>query len=172
MFLRIIKETFLKKIVNKRLNTYKLEDDAGKIKTIALLINATSFDKKDALIAEINKYVSTQTAIEVLLFKDKKNKKESIEEPFYTVQDISINGNVKKASVQEFLNKPFDMLISYYDEPKPSLDLIAKKSKAKFKVGFADVDNRINHFMIDTTTDEYKLFVSELFKYLHVLKKI
>lgn len=172
MFLRIIKETFLKKIVNKRLNRYQLDGNDSKIQTIGILINASNFSQKEELIKEIKKNSSAEITVQVLIFKDKKQKKEIIEEPFYTTNDISIKGEVKKQSVQDFLNQPFDMLVSYYDEPKASLNLIAKKSKAKFKVGFATIDKRINHFMIDTTKEEYQLFVQELFKYLHVLNKV
>ena len=48
--------------------------------------------------------------------------------------------------------------------------MITSKSKAKFKVGFSEVDNRLNRWMIATDMENYKLFVFELFKYLKSIK--
>ncbi len=172
MFSRIIKEFFLKKIVNTRLKNYKLEDSSDKISTIGIIINESVFKEKASLLAEIEKNGFKGSAVTVLVFKDKKFKKEELAEPFYTTKDISIKGFVKKETVQEFIETPFDLLISYYDEPRPSLDIIAKKSKAKFKVGFGEIDKRINHLIIDTSIDQYSVFVHEVFKYLQILNKV
>ena len=67
---------------------------------------------------------------------------------------------------------PFDLLISYYDTEKAALLLFTHLSKASFKVGFSNIDSRLNHFMINTKAENYKVFVDELFKYLKILKKI
>ena len=64
----------------------------------------------------------------------------------------------------------FDLLISYYDIEKPILMLMTQKSKAKFKVGFASVDKHFNRWMINTSLENYKLFISELFRYLKNIK--
>jgi len=45
-------------------------------------------------------------------------------------------------------------------------------SKASFKVGFASIDKRLNHFMIDTNAENYMVFMEELFKYLKILNKL
>jgi len=71
-----------------------------------------------------------------------------------------------------FTNTNFDLLLSYYDVEKAPLLLITHLSKASFKVGFASVDKRLNHFMIDTNAENYKVFMEELFKYLKILNKL
>ncbi|MEZ4854700.1 hypothetical protein [Flavobacterium sp.] len=172
MFLRIIKEFFLKKIVDKRLNLYKLPDSKDKITTIGVIVDAVNSLHNNLLIKELIKSGFNDKEIEVLVFKEKLNKKEEINEPFYTLKDISIKGEVKKETVTTFVKNPFDLLISYYDEPRASLNLIAKKSQAKFKVGFASVDKRMNHLLISTSVEQPQLFVQELHKYLKVLNKI
>jgi hypothetical protein len=50
--------------------------------------------------------------------------------------------------------------------------LVSNDSKAHFKVGFSSVDNKLNHFMINTNAENYKVFVEELFKYLKILNKL
>jgi len=72
-----------------------------------------------------------------------------------------------------FLNaQKFDLLISYYDVEKAILLTITHNSKAQFKVGFSSVDKRLNHLMINTNAENYKVFTHELFRYLKILNKI
>lgn len=172
MFYKIIKDFFLKKIVNKRLLNYELQPSENKIKTIGVVVDEKYFAEKERLIAEIEKNGFEREAITLLVFKDKIKSKENIKEPFYSYRDIAISGKVNKQEVIDFVDTSYDLLISYYDEDRPSLLMISKKSKAKFKVGFSNIDKRINHFMISEKLENYTEFVSELFKYLRILNKI
>lgn len=74
--------------------------------------------------------------------------------------------------MNRFIQFPFDLLISYYDSEKAALLLATHYSKSSFKVGFANIDNRLNHFLINTQVENYKVFIDELFKYLKILNKI
>jgi len=64
------------------------------------------------------------------------------------------------------------LLISFYEQKQIPLVIVTHQSKADFKVGFAEVDKRLNHFMINTAMENYTIFVEELFKYLRILNKI
>jgi hypothetical protein len=72
----------------------------------------------------------------------------------------------------DFKANKFDLLISYYDIEKVPLLLVTQRSKAGFKVGFSNIDKRLNHLMIETTAENSLVFIDELFKYLKILKKI
>ena len=172
MFYRIIKEFFLKKVVNKGLLGYKLQDSEDKIKSIGILVDESDISSKDLVIKQLQSYNLDVETIEVLVFKDKIKAKEVLQEPFYSLKDISLTGKVAKPSVQKFIEEPFDLLINFYDEPKASLNMIAKKSNAKFKVGFSSVDKRINHLIIHSEVESLKEFIAELIKYLQILNKI
>ena len=74
--------------------------------------------------------------------------------------------------VTAFNNSTFDLLVSYYDIEKTPLILLTHQSKALLKVGFSSVDKRLNHLMINTMVENYKVFTHELFRYLKILKKI
>ena len=104
--------------------------------------------------------------------KQSGKKKEEINEPFLTLKDVSISGEITKEGVNDFVKTPFDLLINYYDVNKSSLLLLSIKSKAKFKVGFDTVDKRVNHFIIKSLVENFDEFVLELFKYLKILNKI
>lgn len=110
--------------------------------------------------------------IQILLYKDRFKKKEIVNYPSFSHKDLSWKGTLENENVKSFTSKEFDMLISYYDTEKAPLMITTFKSKANFKVGFSTIDKRLNHFMINTNAENYKVFVSELFKYLKILNKI
>lgn len=172
MFYKIIKEFFLKKVVNKGLLGYKLEDSEDKIKSVGILVDETDFSNRELIKNEFESYKLDIDSVEFLVFKDKIKAKEVILEPYYTLKDFSLTGKIEKAEVQNFIEKKFDLLINFYEEPKASLNMIAKKSNAKFKVGFSTVDKRINHLIIHSEIENAKVFIAELIKYLRILNKI
>ena len=49
MFSKIIKEFFLKKLVNKKLTQHELNEPDGKITTIGILVDETYFENKEHL---------------------------------------------------------------------------------------------------------------------------
>lgn len=172
MFLKFIKDFGLKKNIKKTLSQYKPVSSPDVVTTVGILVDESYFTDKEALINDLAQNgISTQN-IKTLSFKERIKKKEVIDCCHYTRKDISGEGEFTKEDVAEFINTPFDMLISYYDVEKPPLIWATLKSKAKFKVGFATVDKRLNHFMISTVAEKHAEFITELFKYLKILNKI
>jgi len=172
MFYNIIKNFFLKKNVTKKLATQKSIGSNDKVLTVGVLVDETYFNSTNLLIERIVSQGIQNNNILVLVYKDKIKKKEEIIEPFLSIKNISISGEIDKKEVNDFIETPFDLLINYYDVNKSALLLLSTKSKAKFKVGFDTVDKRVNHFIIKTLVENYNEFVLELFKYLKILNKI
>ncbi|WP_294822707.1 hypothetical protein [uncultured Flavobacterium sp.] len=172
MFLKFIKDFSLKKIIKKKLSQYRPVPSPDVVRTVGIIIDETYFSEKERLISEVVNGGISRNAIKTLSFKDRIRSKEVMDCCHFTRRDISVTGNFEKPDVAEFINMPFDMLISYYDIEKAPLVLATLKSKAKFKVGFSGVDNRLNHFMISSQAGKYAEFVSELFKYLKILNKL
>lgn len=172
MFFNYIKELLTKKIVKKSLSNVKLSSSDGLIKTVGIIFDETYFYEKDDLVKELVNEGILETNVEVLVFKNKIKKTETFDYPVFSYKDLSWNGKIEKPEVQQFVNEPFDLLINYYDTEKAALLLVSQLSKANFKVGFSVVDKQLNHFMIDTNAENYKIFVGELFKYLRILNKI
>ena len=66
-----------------------------------------------------------------------------------------------------------NLLISFYSKEKLPLVKVTLLSRAKFKVGFSDMETDVgNHLVIKSDVKNYKEFISELFKYLKILNKI
>ena len=172
MIYKIVKDFFLKRNVNNKLKNYQLQLSSNKIVKVGVLIDANYFMNQEELIEEIVKHGILRENIDILSFVNK-NRKTILEKfDYFFRKDISVGGLFKSERVTNFTEQSFDMLISYYDIQKPTLLLVTRSSKAKFKVGFQTIDKRVNHLVINSVAENYSEFISELFKYLKILKKI
>ena len=172
MFLIYIKNFLTKKIVNKSLSNVKLVSTASKIKTIGIIFDDNFFHARDAFVGELVHHGIAKDSIKMLVFKDKIKKNEVFDFPTFCNSDLSWTATFSKLDVVNFANEKFDLLINYYDVEKIPLLLISNESKASFKVGFSSIDKRLNHFLIDTKTEKFEVYIDELFKYLKILNKI
>lgn len=172
MFYKTIKDFLLKKYIKKSLTSGLAEVNNDPIKTIGLLIDGTHFFDKDKLINEFKKHSNGQFKVNLLVYRKKAKKDENIEYPYYSKKDIGISGAISKGEIENFIAFPFDLLVNYYDTSNADLELISVESKAKFKVGFATVNNDINHFIVNLYMEKYIEFTQVLFEYLKILKKI
>ncbi|MFB9080937.1 DUF6913 domain-containing protein [Flavobacterium procerum] len=170
MFLNYTKEFFVKKSLKNNLNNKKNEVFSKDVQTIGLLIDESDFGYSEELITEFTLYGISPENIKTVSYVGKFDKKKTYERPTFGNTHIDWKGDIKEVFLNEFTDSEFDLLISFYDVEKPFLMLLTQKSKAKFKVGFATVDCSLNRWMINTEKKNYKLFVSELFKYLKNIK--
>lgn len=172
MFFSKIKDFLTKKNVKKRLLNVNHVASTGSIKTIGIVLDETYFHEKEALIKELVSNGIEESNISILVFKNRIKKNEILDYSYFSFKDLNWNAAFDKEEVNNFVNQKFDLLINYYDTEKSALLLLTHLSKANFKIGFASVDKRLNHFMIDTNAENYKVFIDELFKYLKILNKI
>ena len=170
MFLNYIKEFFVKKSLKFHLNNEKREVFTKNVQTIGLLIDESNFEHSEALIKELTLQGIALENIKVVAYREKFKEKETYSRPTFGKKHISWRGETTEDFLNEFVNSKFDLLLSYYNVEDVFLMLITSKSKAKFKVGFATVDQNLNRWMISTELENYKLFVSELFRYLKNIK--
>jgi hypothetical protein len=172
MFLNYLKNFFTQKIVKESLANVKHTAAQSTIKTVGIIFDETYFYEREALVRELVQNGIEEQNIKLLVFKDKIKKNEQFDYPVFSNKDLSWTATFDKSEVKEFIAQKFDLLLNYYDTEKPALLLVSNQSKAAFKVGFASIDKKLNHFMINTNAENYKVFVEELFKYLKILNKI
>ncbi len=170
MFLNYIKELFVKKSLKNNLNNVKTEVFTRNVQTIGLLVDETKFHYSKDLAKEFECYGIDSENIKIVAYKGKLKKKKTYSRPTFGKKDINWRGEVTVDFLNDFTETEFDLLISYYDIEKAILMMITSKSKAKFKVGFSSVNKNLNRWMIDTEIENYKVFVSELFRYLKSIK--
>jgi hypothetical protein len=172
MFLNYLKNFLTKKIVKNSLSNVKHVSSNNIIKTVGIVFDESYFKEREALVQELVQNGILVNDIKVLVFKDKIKKKEVFDYPTFSPKDLSWTATIDKPEVTDFVKQNFDLLINYYDTEKVPLLLVSHQSKASFKVGFSSIDKRLNHFMINTNAENYKVFMDELFKYLKILNKI
>ena len=170
MFLNYIKEFFVKKSLKFHLNNEKREVFTKNVQTIGLLIDESNFEYSEALIKELTLQGIALENIKVVAYREKFKEKETYSRPTFGKKHINWRGETSEDFLNEFIDSEFDLLLSYYNVEDVFLMLVTSKSKAKFKVGFATVDQNLNRWMISTELENYKLFVSELFRYLKNIK--
>lgn len=171
MFVKYIKEISLKKILKSNLQNVKPTTLQDTIKTVGLLVNESYFENKDQLVSELVNLGIQKNNIELLVFNNSAKNSDASQNTFSN-KDVSWKGHFEPQFVNDFINKPFDMLVSYYDVETAPLLLLTNQSKALFKVGLSTVDKRLNHLMINTNAENYQVFTHELFRYLKILNKI
>ena len=172
MFFNYLKDLATKKIVKQSLSNVKHIASDKKIKTVGIIFDESYFYEREALVQELISNGIEEKDIKYIVFKDKIKKNEVFDFPVFSFKDLTWIATIDNPQVNDFVKQPFDLLINYYDTEKTALLLASHLSKANFKVGFSLIDNRLNHFMINTNAENYKLFMDELFKYLKILNKI
>ncbi|MBF4491424.1 hypothetical protein IR010_02645 [Flavobacterium sp. MR2016-29] len=170
MFLNYIKEFFVKKSLKNNLDNVKNEVFTSNVQTIGLLVDESKFHHSTELINELVQHGIAPENIKIVAYREKFEKNKEYSRPTFGKKHIDWKGDIAENFLNEFTETEFDLLISYYEIEKSILMLVTSKSKAKFKLGFSSVDQRINRWMINTDMENYKLFVSELFKYLKSIK--
>lgn len=172
MFLKYIKDYFLKRMLKNNLQNVKSISSAVSIQTVGVLIDESYFFEKEALLEELKAKGILEKNIKIVVYRDKLRKNESYSQPTFSIKHLNWKSEITNSIVNDFINESFDLLISYYDVEKAILLNITHNSKALFKVGFSSVDKRLNHLMINTNAENHTVFVHELFRYLKILNKI
>ena len=172
MFLNTIKRYILKKKLKNNLCNVKPESLNSPIIRIGLIVDESYFLETAALKQEIISNGIDENNITVVVYRDNIKKKNIYSESTFGLKDLNFKGEFSEQFIKDFISEEFDLLINYYNVEKPILLLLTHSSKAKFKVGFSTVDKRLNHFLINIVAENYKDFISELFRYLKILNKI
>lgn len=172
MFLKYIKNYFLLRVIKNNLQNVKNSTSINLIQTVGLLIDESYFFEKDKLIQELVDNGILKNNIKLVLYKDKIKKSDPIIEQTFSSKNLNWRAEITDLALNDFVSEKFDVLINYYDIEKAILLKVTSNSRASFKVGFSTVDKRLNHLMINTNAENYKVFAHELFRYLKILNKI
>lgn len=89
----------------------------------------------------------------------------------FSEKDIGWSGNFTQENLDSFLMNPFDLLVGYFNTENLYLETAVLKSKATFKAGFSGVNPLLYELEISEKITNHTQFISELKKYLAVLKK-
>ena len=174
MILKGLKRNALKKSVESHIKSRKSRaKEVSNIRNLAVLIDASQSVNILSVVKLANELGVKSDNLKVMGYKeDQKEISDDKDADYYNDKSFGVGGSVKSNSLNDFINKDYDILINFYSESKLELDYVAAASKAKFKVGFAEIDNRINDLVIGSADQDTNLFISELKKYLKILQII
>lgn len=159
-------KTYRKLIVNTQRDIV----DANKIKTVAVVFD-TEENLQETIIDVQNSLGILKHDITPLIFK-KKLKEEEKSPEYFTKKDFSKKGEVISENLISFIKKDFDLLINYSKKSNLYLNLLTLFSKAKFKIGYAKIDDRLYDLMVKEPSFNVRVFHQEIYKYLSILNKL
>ena len=172
MFFKRIKtissEKFLTTVLNARTKYYSSE----MIKTVGILFNYDQFEDYDFFRTLFTDLGLKDNQLRLIAFYQNENHQPNSWDASYTTLDFDWLGHCKSAEVADFVEQPFDALISFYKPNRYELKIVTAMSKAKFKVGISNEDDRLHDLIIDVALKDQDTFKVELIKYLKTLKKI
>ena len=172
MFFKLFKKKSNDKYLNNILNNRKSSVNNNKIKSVGIIINLEEFNDYDSLRNVFTYLGVNENKIKFVAYVTEKDETLTSWDSYFTPLDFGWNGNISNYDINEFIETEFDALISYYDEDIYELNLITAKSKANFKIGISNNDQRLHDFIIDIKSSFIDIFKVELEKYLKGLKKI
>lgn len=160
------KKAYSKLVINFR----REEIDINKVKNIAFLVDNEN-DIQEITIGLEKTLGVIKKNITPLVYR-KKVKEEEKTPLYFTKKDFLKKGVIQSEELQKFINKDFDLLINYTQKSNLYLNLVTLLSKAKFKIGFAKIDDRLYDLMVKEPTYNVRIFHQEIYKYLSILNKV
>jgi len=172
MILKAFKEKSNRKYVNKLLAERQPSVNNTKIKTVAVLLNASEFHEFEVFRVYFKALNLTSPKHKIVAFTMDDKLEHNKWNAHFSPKDFGWNGKIKNLDLEAFINEPYDMLVCFFKNPVLQLDLITAASKANLKVGISAEHERFYDLIIDVELKDINIFKQELKKYLNILKKI
>ncbi|MCB4797478.1 DUF6913 domain-containing protein [Neotamlana laminarinivorans] len=171
MILQGFKEKSNKKYLNKLLSNRETNVTDDKVESLGIVVNVDEFDDIEQFVNFSETINIRSNKLKIITFSE--NEKEDLLswDSCFNPADFGWNGSIKNTELDTLISKNFDLLISYYTKNITEIKLITALSKAKFKIGIYQEDERLNDLIIKTTVKEFNLFKDEVIKYLTILNK-
>jgi len=172
MILKAFKAKSNQKYINKLLNARRIAVSNTKMNTVGVILNVGEFSDFEAFRACFKSLGVQQAKLKIIAFVEDPKDSNELWDTYFNPKDFGWKGKINNIDLQSFIDTKFDVLISFYKENHLELNLITASSKANFKVGLTDEDDRLYDLMINVKPKEFSIFKDELKKYLTVLNKL
>ena len=172
MFFRPIKEKLLQKKHQKEIKSTQTIKHFNEVKITNVGVITTKEINTNLDIETLVKEVLKVDKVTVFIYQELVKSKEQLPKNTFTEQSFNWRGNIVSKDLSTFLNTPYHLLISAFDTSNIYLEMATVFSKASFKVGFSKINENLFDIEIDSNSNEFSLFLSELKKYLGHLNKL
>lgn len=172
MILKAFREKSNQKFIDKLLDSRNVAISTKKIESVGVIIDANEFSDAESFKIFFNELGVQLPKIQIIVFVADEKKTDRLWDNYFSKNDFGWNGSIKHDELQTFLDTEFDALVSFYKGDALELKMLTAASKANFKIGLSNVDDRLFDFILDVGTQDLSVFKTELKKYLTILKKI
>ncbi|NNJ89809.1 MAG: hypothetical protein HKP53_10430 [Eudoraea sp.] len=177
MFLQGLKDKFKHKsgekyLKNELLKNPEIERSKKGIKNVGVIVDLDTFDNADYFQQFIEIFNLRPNAVKIIGYRGFYDKNSPYATPIFSDKDLGWGGAVENSYALEFLTKEYDLLVNYYTRDTLILKLMTVKTKARIKVGFAEIDTELNDLILQTQLQDFKTFKTELKKYLKVMNEL
>ena len=152
MILKRFKEKSNQKFINKLIDFRVPEISSNKIESVGIVVNLSEFDDFEMFRIFFEELKLNPNKVKIAGFTDDPKLVEFSNELLYSEKQIGWRGKIKDNGLKTFINTPFDVLISYYKDDNLELNLISALSKANFKVGISNYDERLHDLILEVDT--------------------
>ena len=172
MFIKFFKDRSNKKFIERILETRSKNFTNDKIETVGVILNINEFNDFEKIKSILRSFGLNDNKVKFITYLSKNDTKLNHWDAYFTEKDFGWNGQIKNLDLQEFIESDFDALISFYQRDNLELNYATACSKAKFKIGISNYNQKLNDFIIDINPRFTDIFAKELKKYLKGLNKI
>lgn len=140
-------------------------------KNIGIIFSLDNPTKLDLLKPFLKKLKADKKKVQVLCFKEKRDKNTSLNFESFTQKNISFWGAITSDNVHKFVLEDFDYLINIDLVPDAFVSYILAKSKALCRIGnFAEQKDPLFEMMIKLGENEgLQRLLDEMFHYINEL---
>ena len=172
MFVKFFKDRSIRKFIEKILESRTRYSDNNKIQTVGIILNLSEFKDFEKLKDFLTRFGINENKIRFITFLSENDTKLNHWDSYFGSSDFGWNGDIKNLDLQEFIETEFDTLISYYQKDNLYLNYATACSRANFKIGLSNFNQKLNDFIININPRFTDIFAKELKKYLLGLNKI
>jgi len=172
MIFKAFKEKSNQNYINKLLSARKAVVDSRKIRSIGVILNAAEFADFEAFRTFLKSIGIKSNKTKIIAYAEDEVEINYHWDTYFGPKDFGWKGKINNIELNTFVETEFDALISFFKEEMLELNLITAQSKANFKIGLSNNDQRLYDLIIDVKPSEFGLFKNELNKYLTVLNKL
>jgi|TARA_B110000114_G_scaffold127158_1_gene133142 hypothetical protein len=172
MFFKQFRTLSLQKNITLILKSRIKNFQSGKVNSIGVIFDYDSYYNYDFFRNLIKDLGVNDTKVRFIAKVDLEKNKPNSWDSFFSLDNFDWLGRPKSVEIEEFVEQPFDVLISYYKPNQLELNLVTARSKANFKIGITNEDSRLHDLTIDVEPSDTDVFRTELIKYLTQLNRL
>jgi hypothetical protein len=145
----------------------RLSCNLDNARNIGILFDATKETDAQIILSFKKTLQAQRKKVAIMGYKDVKELGEEESFPVFCNKDLSFNQTPKKQEVLDFIQQPFDLLISLHVDNCQPLEYISAASAAKFRVGhYREGKTDFYDFMVYGKSESLRAVIQQIETYL------